>query len=129
MKISIKHLDPDQSKKLLQIIWKVLNETNQDRQNEPELCGLTLDNVIAGYMPYGEQGKMAQNRAIHRIIRQAYGNGMAFTSDSLKRLIFFGDGDCLGCGSSDISYDNDWATCNCCGHNWPVTVPLYSYEW
>jgi len=127
MKISIKNLDPDQSKKLLQIIWHVLNETNQDRQNEPELCGMTLDNVIAGYMPYGEQGKMAQNRAIHRIIRLAYGNGMAFTSDSLNRLIFFGDGDCLGCGSSDISYDNDWASCNCCDHNWPMMVNSYSW--
>ncbi len=129
MKISIKNLDPDQSKTLLQIIWKVLNETNQDRQNEPELCGLTLDNVIAGYMPCGEIGKKAHNRAIHRIIRLAYGNGLSFTSDALKRLIFFGDGDCLGCGSSDISYENDWAICNCCDHNWPVMVPLYSYEW
>ena len=129
MKISIKNLDPDQSKKLLQIIWQVLNETNQDRQNEPELCGLTLDNVIAGYMPYGEPGKVAQNRAIHRIIRLAYNLGMSFSSDALKRLIFFGDGDCLGCGSNDISYENGWASCNCCGHNWPVTVPLYSYEW
>lgn len=127
MKISIKHLDPDQSKKLLQIIWQVLNETNQDRQNEPELCGLTLDNVIAGYMPCGTMGILAQNRAIHRIIRLAYGNGLSFTSDALKRLIFFGDGDCLGCGSSDISYDNGWAQCNCCGHNWPVTVSIYSH--
>jgi len=127
MKISIKNLDPDQSKKLLQIIWKVLNETNQERQNEPELCGLTLDNVIAGYMPYDDHDGL--NRTIHRIIRLAYASGLSFSSDSLKRLILFGSGDCLGCGSNDISYDNDWASCNCCGHNWPVTVPLYDYHW
>lgn len=129
MKISIKHLDPDQSKKLLQIIWQVLNETSQDLQNEPENCGMTLDNLIHYYTAPGEFGKQQHTRIVRRIIRLAYAEGMSFTSDSLKRLILFGDGDCLGCGSNDISYDNDWAVCNCCGHNWPVTVPLYSSEW
>jgi len=127
MKISIKNLDPDQSKKLLQIIWHVLNETNQDRQNEPELCGMTLDNVIAGYMPYGEQAHAAQNRAVQRIIRLAYGKGMSFSSDSLKRLIFIGNGNCPGCGSNDIDYSDDFASCECCGHNWPVAVNSYSW--
>ena len=127
MKISLKHLDPEQSKQLLQIIWHVLNETNQDRQNEPELCGLTLDNVIVGYMPYGELNRRAQNRAVQRIIRLAYGKGMSFSSDALKRLIFIGNGNCPGCGSNDISYIDDFASCECCGHNWPVTVNSYSW--
>ncbi|MEN6388849.1 MAG: hypothetical protein ABFD04_00400 [Syntrophomonas sp.] len=86
-----------------------------------------MDNVIAGYMPYDDHDGL--NRTIHRIIRLAYASGLSFTSYSLKRLILIGDGDCLGCGSNDISYGNDWAVCSCCGHNWPVTVPLYSYEW
>lgn len=125
MKISIKNLDPDQSKKLLQIIWKVLNETSQDRMNEPELCGLTLDNLIHYYVASGELGKQQHIRIVRRIIRLAYAEGMPFTSDSLKRLILFGDGDCLGCGSNDISYIDDFASCECCGHNWPVTVNSY----
>ena len=127
MKISIKNLDPDQSKKLLQIIWQVLDETNHDRQNEPELCGTTLDVVVAGYTPYGEEGKRAYNRAIHRIIRKAYASGLSFSSDALKRLIFIGNGNCPGCGSNDIDYSDDFATCECCGHNWPVTVNSYSW--
>ena len=112
MKLKIKGQSPQESERILTILWKVLKEDNVDRQCDPVHCNETIEQEVIYYKRLN-----TVDRTIRRLALHIYGNKLDATVIRTAELTIAGDGECPECGSNDFTGDV-YRTCQVCEKSW-----------
>lgn len=139
MKLSIKNTRQEFSDKVLKELWHVLEVINQDEKNDPELCNMTIEDVVDYYLSEEKLGEelnqlsrdMALERKLGLIALRSVNANTPSKVIEIRELRLIGDGPCPHCGGDSFIERGLTDTCLICGHDWVPeyeTINTNSYE-